>query len=150
MKTIAFFSSLFLVCLFFSCKETNLCKLEQDETSGQIEEVLGLDCSIGGPNNLVIRSEEAFQSLFNTTPCQGDLPTIDFSQHSILGQFGGATGCERFYSRAVQVKENTQEYIFTVTVSECGGCEPFDTRWHWVLVPFIPEGYTVSFVFETM
>lgn len=150
MKTIAFFSSLLLVCLFYSCKENDLCQLKQDETYGSIEEVLDLDCAVGEPNNLVIRSEEAFQSLFNTTPCNGELPTIDFSQYSILGQFGGATGCERFYSRSVQVKENTQEYIFTVTVSECGGCEPFEMRWHWVLVPVIPEGYSVSFVFETL
>lgn len=150
MKTITFFSSLLLMFLCSSCDKTNLCRLEQDATLGSIEEVLNLDCSVGGPNNLVIRSEEAFQSLFDNTPCNGDLPAIDFSQYSILGQFGGATGCERFYSRRVKIKENEKEYLFTVKVSECGGCEPFEIRWHWVLVPLVPEEYTVSFVFETM
>lgn len=150
MKTFGTLILIFVLSLTFSCHKVNLCGLEQDVKLGSIEQVLALDCFIGGANQQIIRSDEELQALFVNRPCQGEVPDIDFSKYTLLGQFGGASGCERFYSRNVQIRENEERYIFTVRVSECGGCEPFETRWHWVLVPILPESYSVSFEFETI
>jgi len=150
MKTIVTLSLVLFLSLIFSCHKVNLCGLEQDVTLGSIEQILSLDCFIGGANQQIIRSDEELQSLFVNRPCEGEIPAIDFSKYTLLGQFGGASGCERFYSRNVQIRENEEKYIFSVRVSECGGCEPFETRWHWVLVPILPESYSVSFEFETI
>lgn len=149
MKSLTFLSGFLVFTLFFSCHKVNLCGLEQDIKLGPIEEVLDLNCTIGSTNNRVIRSAEAFQDLFGELSCQGEIPSIDFSQFTLLGQFGGATGCERYFSRRLLIDDGAQKYIYTVRVSECGGCEPFVTQWHWVLVPVLPEEYSVEFVFET-
>ncbi|MBX2874241.1 MAG: hypothetical protein KTR30_19130 [Saprospiraceae bacterium] len=150
METIRTLALLSIFTLTFSCHKANLCGLEQDVTLGDIEEVLDLSCFVGGANEQIIRSPEELEALFANRPCEGAAPSIDFSQYSLLGQFGGATGCERFYSRKVSINENQRKYTFLVRVSECGGCEPFDMRWHWVLVPILPEDYSVTFEFETI
>lgn len=150
MKTIGTLAFLCILTMTFSCDKVNLCGLEQDVTLGDIEEVLDLNCFVGGSNQQIIRSTEELEALFADRPCEGTAPNIDFSQFTLLGQFGGATGCERFYSRSVTIKENQGLYNFRVRVSECGGCEPWEMRWHWVLVPILPEDYSVNFEFETI
>lgn len=150
MKTIGALAFLLILSMTFSCHKVNLCGLEQDVTLGDIEELLDLNCFVGGENEQIIRSTEELEALFANRPCEGTLPSIDFSQFTLLGQFGGATGCERFYSRRVTINENQRKYNFLVRVSECGGCEPWEMRWHWVLVPILPEDYSVSFEFETI
>ncbi len=150
MKTISALAFLLILGMTFSCDKANLCGLEQDVTLGDIEELLDLNCFVGGENQQIIRSTEALEALFTDRPCEGTVPSIDFSQYTLLGQFGGATGCERFYSRRVTINENQRKYNFLVRVSECGGCEPWEMRWHWVLVPILPEDYSVSFEFETI
>ena len=150
MKTIKTLAFLLTLSLAFSCNKVNLCGLEQDVTLGDIEEVLDLNCFVEGENQQIIRSTEELEALFANRPCEGTAPNIDFSQFTLLGQYGGATGCERFYSRSVSINENQRKYNFRVRVSECGGCEPWEVRWHWVLVPVLPEDYSVNFELETI
>ena len=38
-----------------------------------------------------------------------------------------------------------KKIVYTVTVHQCGGCEKNNTSWNWVLVPKIPEDYTIEF-----
>lgn len=150
MKTIGTLAALLLLLSFFSCHKESLCDSEQDVTAGDIEQLLVLDCFVAGSNQQVIRSTEELQDLFSLLPCAGEIPTIDFSQYTLLGQSGGASGCKRFYDRSVLIKDSQKQYIFSVKVSECGGCEPFELRWHWVLVPVLPEDYSVNFEFTTV
>lgn len=150
MKTIGTFACLLAMISIFSCHKVNLCGLERDITSGSIEQLLTLDCFVGGANQQIIRTTEELQSLFADRPCEGEIPDIDFTQYTLLGQYGSATGCQRFYNRNVRIRESEKTYIFSVKVSECGGCEPLELRWHWVLVPVLPEDYTVTFEFETL
>ncbi|MEZ5045066.1 MAG: hypothetical protein R2828_34535 [Saprospiraceae bacterium] len=148
MNRTSFLSLLLFFIIFSSCHKVDLCHLQGDIQIGQIEEVLSLDCTLFGANDQIIRTEEELLNLFGDLPCQGDLPSIDFSQFTLLGQYGGASGCQRYFTRQLYIKHGAKNYTFTVKVSECGGCEPFATQWHWVLVPTLPEDYTVEFVFQ--
>ncbi|MDR1737671.1 MAG: hypothetical protein LBR66_02470 [Candidatus Symbiothrix sp.] len=41
-----------------------------------------------------------------------------------------------------------KQYIYTINVVQCGNCESRDASMNWVLVPKIPDDYTVRFVVE--
>lgn len=140
----------FLFCLtgllFFSCNESDLtlsCINRFDTDKGSIIESLDIACAPTGTSQQVIKSDSAYQKLLTT--CNESGPDIDFTQFSLLVYTTAASGCTRFYEREVSQEEATKRYVFTVRITECGGCEPWVTQTHWVKVPRLPDGYTVSF-----
>ena len=131
-----------------SCKlvpnPNDRCENQNDMNSGLIEEVLTLDCIFNEDDSFTIRNDTEYQDLLascsDTNP-----PSIDFDQFSLLGYTTGASGCSRYYEREVKKNTSKEKYTFSIRIIECGGCEPYELRTHWVKVPRIPETYQVVF-----
>ena len=74
-----------------------------------------------------------------------DFPVVDFSEYTLLAQWADGGGCSiNFYNAVADVSES-KEYLFTTTVQECGFCEMYGFSYNWVLVPKLPNDYTVRF-----
>ena len=71
--------------------------------------------------------------------------TIDFSKYSVLEKEVNTAGCSVVFERYVSKDIKHKKIVYTITVHQCGGCEKNNTSWNWVLVPKIPEDYTIEF-----
>ncbi len=113
-----------------------------------------LDASYPINSQWVIRDENSYQSVanqlqFSPTDCDSlELAAIDFSQHSVLSMAAEASGCEQYFCPRVEALPEDKQYRFTIVVKECGGCEPLIIQRFWVVVPRLPDGYTVDFVVQ--
>ena len=72
-------------------------------------------------------------------------PIIDFSQYTLLGKYATG-GCNVGYKREVTRDDVNKKYIYTVTVCNYGMCKVLRMDMNWVLVPKLPQGYTVEFI----
>ena len=103
---------------------------------------------------VVINDQNTFQELLDTTfqnngSCDTtNLPSIDFTQYTLLGTFRDASGCTQEFIKNLYIDEDNQKYVYNVTVEEEGGCLPYVTSMNWILAPKLPEGYTVEFLEE--
>ena len=97
-------------------------------------------------NKHIINSEEEYYNLFDDIMyCDSsDLPQVDFKKYTMLGQYASG-GCEVKFIREVTNDEKTHEYLYTITVRDCGACQVHVSSMNWVLVPKLPENYTVRF-----
>jgi len=100
----------------------------------------------------VIRDSTAFQGLgilpVNTPECVGStLPEIDFNVYTLLGLYADGA-CNVGFDRIVMQDDDLKKYIYTVGVNACGACESLRFSMNWVVVPKLPDDYTVEFVVE--
>ena len=72
-------------------------------------------------------------------------PDIDFSEYSLLG-FLTSGQCESKFIREVSKNESDKIYTYKIIVKVCGTCKSLRYDANLVLVPKIPDGYTVDFV----
>jgi hypothetical protein len=99
----------------------------------------------------IIEDDSYYQALslhnqFSPLACDSvQFEPVDFSQYTILSMAADASGCEQYFCPKVEKLDAEQKYRFTITVQECGGCEPLVIRRFWVVVPKLPDGYTVDF-----
>ena len=53
--------------------------------------------------------------------------------------------CEQAYqTKLVKLDDNTFDY--TLTIKECGGCEPLITSIHWAIISKLPDNVDLNFV----
>jgi hypothetical protein len=123
----------------------DLCGVQQDINVGLIEEVLDIRCPYVEGETYVIEDQAAYEEIVGSCT-EEELPAIDFDRHTLLGLTTGATGCDRYYWRSVYAQPGRQRYLYTVEITECGGCEPWVVRTHWVVVPKVPDEYDVKFL----
>lgn len=102
--------------------------------------------------NYVINDSTAYQSLgilpVNTPECMGmTFPEIDFNAQTLLGLYADGT-CYVGFDRIVNRDDDLKRYTYTVGVNACGTCESLRFSMNWVLVPKLPEDYTVEFIVE--
>jgi len=101
----------------------------------------------------IIRDEAAFQALeilpVNSPECVGTttLPEIDFNIHTLLGLYADGT-CKASFDRHVIRDDAAMKYVYTISVTPCGNCESLAFGMNWVLVPKLPENYSVEFIVE--
>ncbi len=135
---------------------TDDCENNFDTSGGIISEIFSFgDCfsDVGAlERQYVIRDNAAYQSLgilpLNTQECMNaNLPDIDFDTHSLLGLYADGS-CNVGFDRIVTQNDNTKKYTYTVNVNACGNCESLHFSMNWVLVPKLPDDYTVEFVVE--
>ena len=69
---------------------------------------------------------------------------IDFSKYSVL-EVRADGGCHAVFERNVSKDIIHKKIVYTVTVHQCGDCLVFVSSLNWVLVPKIPEDYTIEF-----
>ena len=94
----------------------------------------------------IILSEAQLDSLYEQANCSDTIrPAIDFNEHTLLGYFATGGGCEVQFIREVTADNSNKKYLYTVKVKECGWCDKLGYSMNWVLVPKLPENWTVEF-----
>ncbi|MEL6924479.1 MAG: hypothetical protein AAFO94_10565 [Bacteroidota bacterium] len=146
-NTIVLFCVL-LAISFAACDNDVPCADLTDENTGDIIQSLEVGCFFDLPNGqLTITSDSVYtalaDSLKNIDP-DCSFPNVDFDQNSVIGFTTNGSGCTRSYLRSFSESGNN-EYLYKVTVRECGGCEPLEISNNLVVVPKLKEGWTVNF-----
>lgn len=102
-------------------------------------------------DNFVIQDDSSYQAILSTgsnyfNDCDSlTLKAVDFDQHSVMSMAVSGSGCSRSYCVTVEDDPTIRQYNFISRVVECGGCEPLEVVRFWVVVPKIPDDYSVSF-----
>ena len=145
------FNSPIVICLAFcvplltNCGKSPDCWGE-DKNSGIIEQSIDITCPyINSAERIVITSDSVYRKYFDTLYCK--LPTIDFNASSLLG-LTARGGCTMKVKRAVTINAETREFVYKVLAKDCGVCRKSVINYNWVLVPKIPEEWTVKFELE--
>lgn len=86
----------------------------------------------------------ALQVSFDSGASYGN---IDFSQYTLLGKYANEA-CNVTFERDVSIDVAQKKYFYNITVLQCGKCKTNWESMNWVLVPKIPEDYTVEFNVE--
>lgn len=73
--------------------------------------------------------------------------TIDFNQYTLLGKYA-RENCKVTFDRNITKNDAQKKYLYNIKVHQCGTCEINWESMNWVLVPKIPDDYTVSFNLE--
>ncbi len=158
MNKIRYFSAIILgiILTTFQLSCVDDCEENFDITGGIITSELDLgDCfsDVGALDpQYIINDSTAFQALgilpINTPECVGTtLPEIDFNTHTLLGLYADGT-CNVGFDRIVNRDDDLKKYIYTVSVNACGMCESLRFSMNWVIVPKLPDDYTVEFIVE--
>ena len=130
------------VCLVISCAKSN------DIAITDLQPLEMPDCFNPKQFEVVIDDVPTYNSLIEIT-CQGQqLPYIKFGQQTLLGNQTSVAGCTAFYTRTLTADSEAKLYIYHITVNAEGSCEKILSHKNWVLVPKLPEGYTVKFEVE--
>lgn len=136
---------LLTIALTFSCsKEEVQCSAVIENSGIIVDNVEISSCSTPFyTGNFVIDSSSELDSVLQmNSGCQK--PEIDFTQYTLLGRYAYAQ-CTGSYFREVTKDTTNKRYNFTITVESCGSCNCLSQNMNWVLVPKLPENYTVRF-----
>ena len=143
-----FFIGLLLIVLLPSCYKEPTCKNENQHT-GIILNWPRIPCVLTPPpnftgsiNEFIINDDTAFKQFFSAG-CE--LPVIDFKTQTLLGFDAGTRGCTVKFIREVLKIESENRYHYKVISEGCGTCRDMAWSYHWVLVPKLPDGWTVTF-----
>ena len=95
----------------------------------------------------LITNDSAYQALlsgnaFDSTSC--DAPNIDFDKYFLLGLYTSGQ-CNVKTERVVEEVKEKSKYHYQVKVKSCGSCKVAITSYNWVLVPKLPDNWTVTF-----
>jgi len=69
----------------------------------------------------------------------------DFTKYSLLAYFTEVKACDAAYKRTVLNESALHKYIYTIEIEACGNCTYMIPNMNWVLVPKLPENYTVEY-----
>ena len=93
--------------------------------------------------NFVIDSNAELDSVMNlNSGCQQ--PEIDFTSYTLLGRYAYTSAIGSYY-RNVEEDTTNLRYNYTITVKNCGSCNCLSQNMNWVLVPKLPNDWTVKF-----
>ena len=71
---------------------------------------------------------------------------INFNNYTLLGKTIFTT-CKFKINRNVEINISKNKYIYTIELFQCGNCIEENKIDNWILVPKIPSGYDVDFIF---
>lgn len=147
---------IFILSITLSACDKNDCYLPDDSNSGIIissfevtNKCVRLD---EYKDTYIIRTQQEYDSIkikeSSVDTCTEFKPNpIDFETHTLLGfQVGGT--CQVSYNRNVTEDIKNKKYIYSINVNECGDCKLFNFSMNWVLVPKLPDDWTVEFIEE--
>ena len=133
--------------LFYSCSKSPKCS-GYDINKGIINSAILINCIPAGyQENFVITTDSAYQKTFlNDATGQPtcNLPKIDFSTYSLLGQRASGQ-CDVKFIREVTRVDSERKYHYKVVAKNCGACKKETYSDNWVTVPRVPNGWTVTF-----
>ena len=151
MKEFALILSFFLF-VFSACEPDSQddCNINRNTPNNILEEELeiGFECLAEEDERetYFIKTQEEFEMLFSDD-CT-TLPSVDFDEFDVLSLSSGASGCFQDYQ--AYVRKDGIDYDCIIRVKECGGCEPWVVRRHWLVVPNIPEVNNINFIIERL
>ncbi len=137
---------LMLAGIFTGCEKDFFCG--EDKNKGIIIESINPGYCIDNftDSTFVILSEVQLDSLYEYENCSdAERPEINFNEQTLLGYYVDGGGCDIQFIREVITDESGQRYIYTVKVKACGWCAKLGYSMNWVLVPKLPENWTVEF-----
>lgn len=99
----------------------------------------------------LIRSDGDFAELIAAVPrerCKGvTFPKIDFNTHTLIGQYARLGGCAVTFERQVFIQKDKQRLTYEVRPRrESAMCQQLVSSMNWVMVPRIPDAYSVDFI----
>ncbi len=152
-KIINTYSIFIIIFLFLGCNKSPKCWGKKESSDGIIEAEFNpcLNCNvlINPDSSYIINSDLEYQELSllansNQTICQFE--NINFNNYSLLGKSVWAS-CKYKLNRNVTEDKANNKYIYTIELKECGSCSDLTKIDNWVLVPKIPTGYSIDFIF---
>ena len=98
----------------------------------------------------VINSQKEYNSLLEfKSPadfCDDfKLPTIDFSQNTLLGKYTQGGGCSINFVRHIFKDDLNKKIIYSIEVVEEGLCKKLGMSMNWILTSKVPSDYSVEF-----
>ena len=143
---------IFLLFGLSSCHKSPKCWGKKELNSQEISTINPCsNCSllVNPDSCFVINSNDEYNLLStythsNQTICLFN--EIDFSKFTLLGKTIWGK-CKFKVKRNLEINLEQQQYIFTIELIECGNCIEENKIDNWVLVPKIPSGYSVEFIF---
>ncbi len=145
---------IFSIVFLSSCSKSPLCWGDDKNKGLILSEVIINQPSCHDQDKItenkhIINSEEDYYNLFaDIMYCDtSELPQVDFMKYTLLGQYASG-GCEVKFIREVIDNPESDEYLYSIIVRDCGSCQKLRYDMNWVLVPKLPENYTVRFSVE--
>ena len=126
--------------------------MDMDETFRECISIMHIKQGVSDRDSLefIINSEKDYQNLLQyRSPadyCDDfQLPSVDFSQFTLLGKYADGSGCAIDFVREIYRDDVNKEIIYSITVVEEGTCKMMGVSMNWALVPKISPDYTVRF-----
>lgn len=146
------------IFIFSSCEEEQSCFNKNKNLGAIVENYdLGKCFIILEDSQYVFTNIEDFQLLRNdmdedfleaNAACDtAVLVNPDFEQYSLLGMRTEVKACAVEYIREVAIDQAAKKYTYTVQAIPCGDCNTVYISMNWVLVPKLPQDFTVDFKF---
>lgn len=140
--------SLITLCLVFT---NSACEKKPIDIEG-VELLKIGDCIDIWQDEVIIDDEDTFESSIEHKNDRGgcfnyELPTIDFTERTVLGKKTALVACDVFYEQDVKADLKNKEYIYTIRITPSIGEECTDTIYsgNWISVPKLPANYNVRF-----
>ena len=143
--------------VIFSCKKKDTC-LDKEVNTGIIlsDYDMGRCFYFLDSSSYVINNTKEYQYLVsqidstfitNIMPDCGnyELYSIDFTNFTLLAQYADGRGCSTAFQRDVQNDVVNEQYVYKITIYECGDCDITEVSMNWVKVPKLPDNYSVKF-----
>lgn len=103
--------------------------------------------SINGYNEFIIRSFDDLDTSASYYNCIKGQPNLDFNVYSVIGKT--VTGdCNIKIRRELDIDHQNKQYIYTIRFKDRGLCKKMALNHNLVIVPKIPNDYTVVFKVE--
>lgn len=149
MKKIKIISAitLLVILIMMSCSKSPKCWGDNKNKGCIVDNFEWPDCysaKASSGNSYVIRSSDNIDTLDN---CNSTPFPVDFSQHSIIAQSVSGQ-CNIKVIRELIIDDSNKQYNYKITVKECGHCKKAAIDKQFVLVPAIPDDYSVNFDVE--
>ena len=123
---------------------------DSESTFSDLTEDLACLFPLDMVEEFVINSQEEYEMLLKyvsgSPTCENFvLPSIDFSQSTLLGKYTYGSGCSVTFERHVYIDDANRQIIYSITVIEEGNCEMLGMSMNWIIIPKVPQGYSVVF-----
>ena len=137
-----------ILCFLLGCGKNKKCNKE-DTFSGIVLRQLDISGDpnyiatvVGSSSGLLIKNDSVYKAAF---PQLTNLPFIDFSQFDLLGNAGGGT-CKISFHKEVTADSVAKKYFYRLFVYHCSTYhQKACGSYNWVLVPKLPQGWTITF-----
>ncbi|MEX1000694.1 MAG: hypothetical protein WDZ35_01120 [Crocinitomicaceae bacterium] len=92
---------------------------------------------------IIIKTKEEYENWFSSD-CLTEMP-VNFETESLIGYPTGAGGSETKFVRKLEIDQPNKTYNYDIIMKECGSQKKIRIDMNMVVVPKIPDDYTLNF-----